>query len=311
MSKQEQNTSLVKTISAAIQIPGVKVDRESFLLDAFKHENPNLRNRIIEVGPVAAGCNRNQLKNLAKKYVDIRTTTSAGASFAAGIPGGLAMAATIPADTLQFFGTALRLAQEISYIYGAEDLWDNGEVDTDKVQRQLVLYCGVMFGVGGASATLRVVSSALGKQALKKIPQMALTKTFYYPIIKAIAKTVGIKMTKGVFAKGVSKAVPILGGIVSGAITLASMHPMGMKLIDEFDEVKFDYTHAEFEADWKDITEEFDLKADEYTETNSSTNNNPVKSIADQLREAKELLDAGLIDQEDFIEMKKNILSKM
>ena len=33
------------------------------------------------------------------------------------IPGGIAMAATIPADTLQFFGVALRLAQEISYIY--------------------------------------------------------------------------------------------------------------------------------------------------------------------------------------------------
>ena len=35
------------------------------------------------------------------------------------------MAATIPADVLQFFGMALRLAQELSYLYGAKDLCNN------------------------------------------------------------------------------------------------------------------------------------------------------------------------------------------
>ena len=91
------------------------------------------------------------------------------------------------------------------------------------------------------------------KQALKKLPQQALTKTFYYPIIKAIAKAIGIKMTKSVFAKGVSKAIPILGGFVSGTITFATMRPMGMKLVNEFDEIRFDYSREEFEDDWKDI----------------------------------------------------------
>ena len=45
---------------------------------------------------------------------DGRRTTAL--SFAAGIPGGLAMAATIPADVAQFFGMALRLAQELAYL---------------------------------------------------------------------------------------------------------------------------------------------------------------------------------------------------
>lgn len=311
MSTQEKNESLVKIISAAIQIPGVKVDRESFLLEAFKNEASSLKNKIIEVGPVAAGCSRKQLKKLAQKYVDLRTLTSTGASFVAGIPGGLVMAAAIPADTLQFFGVALRLAQEISYIYGAEDLWNNGEVDTDKVQRNLILYCGVMFGVGGASATLRVVTSAMGKQALKKIPQMALTKTFYYPIVKAIAKAVGVKMTKGVFAKGVSKAIPIIGGFFSGAITFATMRPMGMKLVDEFEEVKFDYSRQEFEADWKDITEEFNIESDEYTETQNNKTQNKEESFVQQLKEAKELFDAGILSEEEFLSLKEKILAKM
>ena len=67
------------------------------------------------------------------------------------------MAATIPADVMQFFGMALRLAQELSYLYGAHDLWQGGQVDDERVQNQLILYCGVMFGVSGAVSGVRVL----------------------------------------------------------------------------------------------------------------------------------------------------------
>ena len=327
MSNSEENTSLVNVISSAIKIPGVKVNRASFLCEAFENEDEKKRNRILEVGPVEAGCSRKQLMAIAKKYVNNRTLTSTGASFVAGIPGGIAMAATIPADTLQFFGVALRLAQEISYIYGAEDLWDSGEVDTERVQRYLILYCGVMFGVGGAAATLRVVSSAMGKQLLRKLPQMALTKTFFYPIIKSIAKAVGLKMTKDIFAKGASKVVPVIGGVVSGAITYATMRPMGLKLVDEFDEVKFNYSQKEFESDWSDIQAEFEIKQDNsseqkeiitaeleieqdgVSEQKETIKSESSKSVVEQIKEAKELLDSGIITEEEFNIMKSRILS--
>ena len=255
----ETNTSLVEIISAAIKVPGVKVDRENFLLSIFKNETIEKRNEILEIGPVKAGCSKKILRNIACRIVNERTIFSSTSSFLAGLPGGWVMAATIPADTLQFFGVALRAAQEISYLYGAKDLWNDGEVSTEEVQNQLILYCGVMFGVSGASSALRVVSSAMGKQLLKKLPQKALTKTFYYPIIKAICKILGIKLTKDTFAKGVSKVVPIFGGIVSGAITFFSMRPMGMRLVDSFEKVGFSYSKADFEADWKDISEEFGI----------------------------------------------------
>lgn len=48
---------------------------------------------------------------MAKRIINERTIVSTGASFVAGLPGGLAMAATIPADMLQFYGIALRMAQ--------------------------------------------------------------------------------------------------------------------------------------------------------------------------------------------------------
>lgn len=309
MSEKTMNTSLVEVIKTAIQIPGVKVDRELFLREQFKGKNPEIIERIISEGPVNAQCTRAELKKLAQRIVNDRTLKSTGASFMAGLPGGLAMAATIPADILQFYGVALRMAQEVAYIYGESDLWNDGFVDDEKVTNQLIIYCGVMFGVSGASAAIRVLSSQLAKQALKKLPQMALTKTVYYPIVKSIAKVLGAKMTKEVFAKGVSKAVPVIGGVISGGLTFATMKPMGGRLIEAFDEAHFDYTQSEFEADLK-IISEIDTDEKENAEENSVVVEDKT-SVMDEIKKAKELLDLGVITDEEFTEIKAKLIAKL
>ncbi len=240
-------------ISAAIQIPGIKVNRETFLLDQLKPETPERSRVLIEKGPVGAGYPRSELKRLAHKLVNTRTITSSAVSFAAGIPGGLAMAGTVSADLVQFYAVALRLAQEIAYLYGEEDLWTSTSPDPKKVNDQLILYCGVMLGASGASQAVRLLSSSLSKQALKKLPQKALMSTLYYPIVKHIAKALGLRMTKSIFAKGVSKIIPIVGGVLSGGLTLATMRPMGIRLIDTLDEAHFSYLPANFSADWQDV----------------------------------------------------------
>lgn len=310
LTKRESG-NLVKIIAAAIQLPGVKVNRENFLLNTFKDESVTTRNRILEQGPVKAGIGRRKLERLAEQIINTRTIASSTASFAAGLPGGFAMAATIPADTLQFFGVALRLAQELSYLYGEDDLWIDGAVNMERVTNRLVVYCGVMFGVSGASAAVRVVSSALGKQALKKLPQMALTKTFYYPIVKSIAKAVGVKMTKGLFAKGVSKAIPIVGGVVSGGITFVSMRPMGKRLAREFDEVHYDYSAKEFEEDWESIVEESNVDYEVMRDEEVKSNEEKTVSVAAQIKEAKELMDAGILSQEEFEQIKKKLIADL
>ena len=121
VSQNYKNTILVDTISKAIQLPGVKVNRNEFLVSIFKDADNDVREKILNEGPIAAGCSKEEIKRLAKRLVNERTLTSTGLSFAAGLPGGIAMAGTIPADTIQFYGIALRLAQEISYLYGADD----------------------------------------------------------------------------------------------------------------------------------------------------------------------------------------------
>ena len=306
--------SLENVIITALQVPGVKVDRESFLRDQFKKENKSLLNSILSDGPIKAGYPQKALYKKATAVVNRNTLVSSGASFAAGLPGGFAMAATIPADTVQFFAIALRTAQEIAYLYGQENLWSDGMLDSEKVMNQLILYIGVMLGSSTASQTVRVLSSSLAQKLLKQLPQKALTKTFYYPIVKSIAKTFGVRMTKDIFAKGVSKAVPVIGGVVSGGITLATMKPMGMRLIDTLDEANFSYTQAGFEADWKDITcvsVETEENEPQSTSGESPSQTNSANSIMEQIKQAKQMLDDGMIDQDDFNRIKEKLISQL
>ena len=321
---------LEEIISKAIQIPGVKVDRNKFLAECFSSK-VNLLEKIINNGSVEAGITREEISNIANKLIMKRTSQSSIASFAAGIPGGLAMAATIPADVLQFFGMSLRLAQELSYLYGADDLWKNGQVDDEKVKNQLILYCGVMFGVSGAVSGVRVLSTQVAKTALKKIPQKALTKTFWYPMIKKICSFVGYTLTKKTLASGVSKAIPVIGGVISGTINFASMMPMARKLNDTLDKAIFDYSEEEFEKDIESLsnencevseeekqnfkekfTEGFNKTKDSVSNLFSKFGNNKDKIKTDPIEEIKkykELLDSGIINQKEFDKKKKELLN--
>lgn len=317
-------------ICKAIQIQGVKVDRNKFLAEIFSSKVDLLEN-IIDNGPIGVGITREEINNIANRLIMKRTSQSSIASFAAGIPGGLAMAATIPADILQFFGMSLRLAQELSYLYGADDLWENGKIDDEKVKNQLILYCGVMFGVSGAVSGVRVLSTQVAKTALKKIPQKALTKTFWYPMIKKICSFVGYTLTKKTLASGVSKAIPVIGGVISGTINFASMMPMARKLNDTLDNATFDYSEEEFNRDIELLSNETGKVSEEdkqsfkqkfvvgFNKTKNSVSNlfsklgdNKDKSEIDPIEEIKkykELLDSGIINQEEFDKKKKDLLN--
>lgn len=250
----------------------------------------------------------------------------------AGLPGGFTMAATIPADAMQFFAVSIRLAQELAYIYGFDDIWEGDEED---IRNQLTLYLGSMFGVSGANEAIRVVSSKLSNQVLKKLPQQALTKGFIYPIIKNIAKFLGIKMTKDIFAKGVSKAIPIVGGIISGGITFASMKPMGNRLKETLSKSTFSYTESDYNKDIdtlseainatdveftpiNSINEEFNqstyknkdtISNDNYNSTESTTSGNTSKSFVEKLKEAKELFDLEIIDENEYKSIKEKLIA--
>ncbi len=327
--------AMEEAITTAVKIPGVKVKRDEFLAEQFAGSDVNIQD-IITLGPVEAGVSREDISGMANKLIIKRTSQSSIASFAAGIPGGLAMAATIPLDVMQFFGMALKLAQELSYMYGAQDLWVDGKIDDERVRSQLIMYCGVMFGVSGAVSGVRVLSTQIAKTTLKKLPQKALTKTFWYPIVQQFGKVIGVKVTKSTVAKGVSKAIPVIGGVISGGLNFASMLPMAKRLYNALDKATFDYSEEDFENDLEimdkiaknEIIIDAELsKREEIKEKVSDKLKNAghgvsgligklgkkdTKQIAEdpieQVKRLKELLDIGAVTQEEFDAKKKDIL---
>jgi len=272
---------------------------------------------VLEKGPIEAGMNIDTINKVAKSLIEKRTLQSTGVSFAAGLPGGFTMAATIPADTLQFYGVSLRLAQELAYLFGYKDLWEDGKVDGERVRGELTLFLGVMFGVGGTASALKVLSSKVAQQMLKKLPQKALMKTIYYPIIKKVAATIGIKITKKTFAQGISKVIPLVGGVISGGLTYASMKPMGTRLRNTLYESVNNYSKEDFNKDFQEMKNEMpdiidveftDLEDDILSNANVGIKNKNVEfSAADELLKYKQLLDMGVLSQEEF-DMKKEEL---
>lgn len=69
LEKIKENVSLENIITSAIQIQGVKVDRDSFLRKQFKDESDELMNTIVEKGPVEANYSRDTLKKMAKSLI--------------------------------------------------------------------------------------------------------------------------------------------------------------------------------------------------------------------------------------------------
>lgn len=229
MSNELSFTSLVET---AAKLPLVRVNREEFLAKNLKNLcTPEQLQKAITDGTLHAGIPIETLDSLANAVINAETVKVTGISAAAGLPGGLAMAATIPADLAQFYGFVIRVAQELAYIYGWTEIFDDtAELDTE-TESQLVLFIGVMSGVGVANKAIsKLFGEVAMKSVAKKVAAKALTKTWYYPLVKKIAALLGQRIVKETFAKGVSKAVPVLGAALSGGLTLATFKPMANRL---------------------------------------------------------------------------------
>ena len=228
--------SFTSVIESAAKLPFVRINRTEFLTKNLGRlcKQSQLQKAIIE-GTLHADIPIATLDSLANAVINAETIKVTSLSTAAGIPRGLAMAASIPADLAQFYGFVIRIAQELAYIYGWDELFtESSELDAN-TESQLILFIGVMSGIGAAN---KVVTTLFGETAMravaKKVAAKALTRTWYYPLVKKIAAMLGQNLVKATFAKGVSKAVPILGGAISGGLTLATFKPMAHRLQKHF-----------------------------------------------------------------------------
>lgn len=220
-------------ITLAFKTPGVHVTRANFLQkELYKNHPQAVIDKAIATTPAQAGISSDEIDNIADEVINYERNCVSGISAALGAPGGWAMAATIPADIVQYYGYTLRATQKLLYLYGFP------EVDSDEegirldsqTTNQLILCLGVMNGVAGANNAIKGMAKALAVGVEKKLLNAALTKGTFYPLVKEIAKWFGIKMTKSIFAGFFKKAIPVVGGIVGGGITFFSFKPCCYRL---------------------------------------------------------------------------------
>lgn len=222
-------------IILAIKLPGVHITRESFLRkELFKNYPPEVIDDAVARTPALAGISEADIDRIADEVIKFERNCVSGISAALGVPGGAAMAATISADVVQYYGYTLRAIQKLLYLYGFPEIDSDGEgisLDSETINR-IVVCLGVMNGVAGANNAVKALAKALSVGVEKKLIAAALTKGTLYPILKSTLKWFGVKLTKEIFAKTVKNAIPVVGGIVGGGITFLSFKPCCMRLKD-------------------------------------------------------------------------------
>ncbi len=228
---ESSGNKFTQMLYAAAQMPGVRIKREACLRSALKWYCTEEQLAVaIADSPAAASIPLSIISQAARTLIKYETSKVTVLSTAAGIPGGLAMVGTLPADAVQYVGHMLRIAQKLAYLYGWPDLFEQKEEFDEATKNILILFLGIMLGTQMANQTVTRVAGMIAKNVAKKLPQQALTKGVIYPVVKKVAGYIGINMTKRIFANGVAKVVPVIGAVVSGGVTLGTFLPMAKRL---------------------------------------------------------------------------------
>lgn len=215
----------------------------------------------------------------ARKMINTQIMKCTTSGFLTGFGGFITLPITIPANLSSVLYVQLRMIACTAYMAGYD-------VESDEVQT-LIYAClaGVSVGELVKQAGIKIgVKMANG--AIKKIPGKILTK---------INQAVGFRFVTKFGSKGVinlGKMVPGVGAIIGGGIDFFETKTIGKRSYDWF-------FKGEFE-------EEKEIKEAKIIEENIETNDN-----LSRIKEAKELLDEGIITEEEFMEIKTKVIEKI
>ena len=230
-----QEIDVIAALKQAMRVPGAKINRETFLRKELSRRYPKvIVERAIEHNPAYAGVERDQIDKLAKHAIDYETSKATAISFGTGLPGGVIGVAVMPADIVQYFVFMLRVIQQLAYLYGFDEFeLDENHLEDDfdnEALNEILVFMGVMFGAESAGLLIKALAKQTGKAVAKKLARQALMKGAIYPVIKKIAPWLGMQMNKQIFANGVGRTIPVVGGVIAGGLTFATFKPCANRL---------------------------------------------------------------------------------
>lgn len=221
-------------LSAAMKLPGAKVDRREFLKRELasvcdQKQLESILNGDLKVKDVLK---KTQVENMTDGCISYHVSKASLISAVAGIPGGFAMLATVPVDMAQFYSHVLVLIQKLLYLHGWPELEAGGRNLDDGTKYILTMFMGVAFGSTQAAVIARKLAEHLAKEAAARIPQKMFAQYAMRSVAEQTAKWVGVQIAKSGTSKSVSKFIPLIGAPISAAFTYYMFKPMAKRLKD-------------------------------------------------------------------------------
>ena len=162
-----------------------------------------------------------ELIDKANSLIRWQNTKAATSGFLTGLGGLLVMPVTIPANLASVYFVQIRMIAAIARMGGYD-------VRDDKV-KSLIYACLV----GNAA---KEMLKDVGIQIGKKLTQTAINSISGQVIIK-INKAVGFRLLTKAGTTGIvnlTKMVPVIGGVIGGAVDLASTNTVGNIAVETF-----------------------------------------------------------------------------
>jgi hypothetical protein len=218
-----------------LKLPGAKVDRRAFLEREFGgHCSSEVMKRIEEIGTRRAEIPEAVMDEVAAKVITSQAVSTTAISFISGLPGGAAMLGTVPVDLTQYYYNLVVTAQKLAYIYGWPELAGD---EPDTLSSMVTVFIGIMTGVITADRELASMSKELKGVLVKKLSCIVLAKVGMLLLAKHAAGILGARLFWQGYGRLAAKAVPLVGGFISGGITLITFLPMANTLKNELRKV--------------------------------------------------------------------------
>lgn len=237
-----------KILAAVLKMPGVKVNRLEFLSEALQPYCTAQRLEMLaSVRPYTIASDAD-IDKAAATVINRHTALATAASTIAGLPGGLAMAATIPGDLTQYFYHVFVVSQKLAYLYGFPDFCDEDGVMSEAGGDLLTIFLGSMMGVSVADQGISEMARGVARSAVGRLPRVAITRAAVFPVASQVARLIGARLTKDSFARTVGKLLPIAGGLFSGGVTLLTFKPAARRLQKRLKAQKMHFSDGDIDA---------------------------------------------------------------
>lgn len=227
------NTTWTRFLRGILRIPGAKVNREEFLRTSFNKAPVYITDRIVELGPQAV-MTPESIARKAQSIIRNHTLTASAISAASGIPGGLGMLATIPADLANYYYHVVNVGQKLGYLYGWPDMLDEDENLTEQGEIALTAFIAVMNKMTMAQELIKLVAEETAKRisgkTATKVAGKLLSKQIVSQMAEAVAERLGHRITAKTGGKFITRAVPVLSGVLCGTITYVTFRKQALRL---------------------------------------------------------------------------------